>query len=260
MKVRDFIEKMNEFCPFDSAYSWDNVGLLVGDCDSDIKGIYIALDVSDEVIEHALEKNCNLILTHHPMIFKPVPRVVNSDMNGRRIISMIKNNMSYVAMHTNFDVYIMWKIVAEKLGFSDYKVLDITGEDGEEPIGIGSISLLKNPLSIEELAILIKEKMGLPFVTYYGDKKKVVSTVAVVPGSGKSEINTAILMGAEVLITGDITHHEGIDAEGSGLSIIDAGHDGLERIFINYMRDYLFSCFTDIIIETEPLDLKRRMV
>lgn len=260
MKVKDFLGKMNELCPFDCAYSWDNVGLLVGDAESDIKGIYIALDVNEDVIDKAKASGCNLILTHHPMIFKAVPRVVKSDMTGARIISMIKNDINYVAMHTNFDVHIMWKIVAEKLGFTKVRVLDVTNMGEKGAIGIGSISKLEHPVSLESLLNLTKEKMELPFVTYYGDPESLVSTVAVVPGSGKSEILTAIDAGADVLITGDITHHEGIDAVGMGLSVIDAGHDGLENLFIKYMGDYLFSLFTDIIVVEGLADIKRRMV
>lgn len=260
MNIKEFVGKMNELSPFFSAYEWDNVGLLVGDYDDEIKGIYIALDISDKTIESAKNTGCNLILTHHPMIFKPLSRVVESDMNGKRVRNLIKNDINYIAMHTNFDVHIMFRLVAERLGFSDIEVLDITEEEDGIPLGIGSVSNLENPVSLGALCNSVKEKMDLPFVTYYGDENAMVKRVAVVPGSGKSEIKTAISKGADVLITGDITHHEGIDAVGSGLFIIDAGHDGLENAFVSYMKDYIISHFKDIIVETETIDIQRRMV
>lgn len=260
MKVKEFVLKMNELCPFYSAYDWDNVGLLVGNTESEIKGIYIALDISDKVIDSAKESGCNLILTHHPMIFKPINRVVNTDMNGKRIMNLIKNDINYIAMHTNYDVHIMWKLVAERLGFLDAKVLDITEEENGVAVGIGSVCELEKPLSLRALCSEVKEKMDLPFVTYYGEENAPVKRIAVVPGSGKSEIKTALLKGADVLITGDITHHEGIDAKESGLNIIDAGHDGLENAFIYHMRDYIISNFQDIIVKTAPIDIQRRTV
>lgn len=260
MIIKDFLEEMNNLAPFESAYEWDNVGLLVGDPKEEITGIYLALDLDFDVIEGSKDSVCNLIITHHPMIFKPMNRVVSNDVNGKKIIDLVKNNLNYIALHTNFDVHIMWKLVAEKLGFKDFKVLDVTKEENGVPMGIGTVCDLPIPMALKELCELVKEKMNLPFVTCYGQDYSPVKRVAVVPGSGKSEIKKAIDSGADVLITGDITHHEGIDALDAGLTIIDAGHDGLENAFINYMKDYIISHFKDIIVVTKHGDLKRRMV
>ena len=259
MKVYEFLNKMDELAPFSSAYDWDNVGLIVGNKDCDVNRVYIALDISDHVITEAARHKCDLILTHHPMIFKPVKTITVDHSVGRYITQLIASGLDCVAMHTNFDVHVMGSIVAERIGFDRYSVLDIT-EDGKIPLGIGTISDLLEPISLLELAGYVRDAFPLPFVNYYGDPDTVINRVAVVPGSGKSEIRTAIEAGANCLITGDISHHEGLDALGEGLSIIDAGHYGLEHMFVEYMAKYIKKNLPNLTTFTEKTEFPRRIV
>ena len=104
MICSDIIQKIEERYPTRYALEWDNVGLLAGRMDKEIKKIYIALDATDEVIDEAVTWGADMLLTHHPMIFKPVKRVTDQDFIGRRLMKMIQNDLSYYAMHTNYDV------------------------------------------------------------------------------------------------------------------------------------------------------------
>lgn len=259
MKVQELLERLNILAPFSSALEWDNVGLLLGYTGADVKKIYVALDISDEVIANAARNKCDLIISHHPMIFKPINKVVSDDVTGSRIIEMIACGMNYIAMHTNFDVHVMGRIVSERIGFNRFSVLDETETGGRVPLGIGTVCELQEPIELAVLASHVRESFPLPFTTFFGDEDAIIKRAAVVPGSGKSEIKAAIEAKADVLITGDISHHEGIDAVAAGLNIIDAGHYGLEHIFVEYMEKYIRESMPGIEVVAEKKVFPRRL-
>ncbi|MCR4673712.1 MAG: Nif3-like dinuclear metal center hexameric protein [Lachnospiraceae bacterium] len=255
MKVSELIELLEEKAPSKDALDWDNVGLLVGDGQWQVNKVYIALDATDEVIDHAIEKGADMIITHHPMIFSKIDRVVADDFIGRRIIKLIEHHIAYYAMHTNFDIHGMGELAEKRLGLDHTIALDPCEIDGEYDVnvGIGRLgSLLDEPMLLKDYALKVKEAFRLPYVQVFGDENQFISTVALSPGSGKSEIDCAIRFGADVLVTGDIDHHSGIDAVARNLSIIDAGHYGIEHIFIEHMAMYLKGK-TAIDIFEEPI-------
>lgn len=127
------------------------------------------------------------------------------------------------------------------------------GDDSGNNQGIGRVGLLKHEMTLGECCELVKEKFHLPDVKVFGDIERKVTRAAISPGSGKSMIDTALQTGAEVLVTGDIGHHEGIDAVARGLDIIDAGHYGLEHIFIEDMAMFLESHLSCVKIEKQRL-------
>ncbi|MBO5303182.1 MAG: Nif3-like dinuclear metal center hexameric protein [Lachnospiraceae bacterium] len=253
MNGRELIQILEEQSPVSCACDWDNVGLLVGSPDKEVKKIYIALDATDEAIEEAVMVQADMLLTHHPMIFKGMKRVTSEDFIGRRIIKLIQKDMMYYAMHTNFDVMGMADLAAARLGLEESTVLDVTCMVEDKPEGIGRVGNLLTPMSLQRCAKFTEAVFSLEQVKVFGAPDKVVKKVAVSPGSGKSEIKNAILAGADVLITGDIDHHDGIDAVAQGLCIIDAGHYGLEHIFVDYMKEYLKKHCEDVEIFTQKL-------
>lgn len=230
---------LEELAPSELALEWDNVGLLVGDERQGIHTAYLALDATDEVIRDASRCGADILITHHPLIFRGMKRVTMDDFIGRRIQNLIRNGISYYAMHTNFDVCVMGKLAAERLELENGEVLEVTGSLQGNPCGIGHVGNLASPISLSECVNLVKGRFEVPQVTVYGDGKRQVQRIAVVPGSGGDEIELAIAARADVLITGDITHHKGIDGLAQGLCILDAGHYGLEHIFTDYMESYL---------------------
>ncbi len=242
MTVNELIALLEEDAPSKDALDWDNVGLLVGDGDWTVKSVYIALDATEEVIDHAIEKGVDMIITHHPLIFSNLNRVVATDYVGERVLKLIQNKIACYAMHTNFDIHRMGFLAEQRLGLDHTIALDPVAIDGGEDvnIGIGRIgSLLNDPVTLDEYARKVRESFALPYVRVYGNESQVVGTIAISPGSGKSEISKALKAGADVLITGDIDHHSGIDAVAQGLCIIDAGHYGIEHIFIEHMSMFL---------------------
>lgn len=253
MECKKVIEILEKQSPKSYACDWDNVGLLVGREDKEIQKIYIALDATDEAIEEAIANGADMLLTHHPMIFKGMKRVTQEDFIGRRIIRLIQNDMVYYAMHTNFDVMGMADLAADYLEISDTRVLEITSvsETGEE--GIGRYGSLKKEMTVRECCEEVKQAFSLENVKVFGDLERKVKTAAISPGSGRSVIPNALQAGVDVLITGDIDHHEGIDAVAQKLTVIDAGHYGVEHIFIPYMEQYLKREAKELEIAVQPL-------
>ncbi|GHU44517.1 GTP cyclohydrolase 1 type 2 [Clostridia bacterium] len=290
MLCKDIIKILEKQSPESYALEWDNVGLLIGDCNKEIRTIYIALDATDEVIRQAKEHKADLLLTHHPLIFKGLKKINTDDFIGRRIITLIQSDIAYYAMHTNFDVLGMAELSAQKLNLTETKVLSVTcvrdlkaeqaegigglgklsesvslkdyakneQEEGigrvgklsesvslkdyaknEQEEGIGRVGKLSEQMSLKDCVGQVKAAFSLAQVQVYGELTQKVHTLAISPGSGKSAIEAALQAKADVLVTGDVDHHMGIDAIAQGLAVIDGGHYGVEKIFIPYMKQFL---------------------
>lgn len=239
MKCADLIQILKKQADESYAYSWDNVGLLVGSLEKEIHKVYIALDASDEAVEEAAAIHADLILTHHPLIFQGMKRITHEDFIGRRVIAMIRADICYYAMHTNFDVMGMAQLAAKKIHLIHQTPLEVTGTVDTVTYGIGRVGELEKELSVADCCALVKSAFELHHVKVFSCGEKMLQRAAICPGSGKSYVSHAIKAGADVYITGDIDHHTGIDAAACGLTVIDAGHYGIEHIFIDYMAQYI---------------------
>ena len=239
MKCKDLIAKLEELSPAMYAMDWDNSGLLVGDEKQEVKKVLLSVDVTDEVIEEAIRAGADMIVAHHPLIFSKINKVVASDFLGKRIMKMIQNKICCYCMHTNFDVMGMADAAADELGLLQSEVLMVTYEDDISKEGIGRYGFLKDICSLRELAERVKHIFDLEQAMVYGDAEAEVAKVAISTGSGKSMVKYALQKDCDVIITGDIDYHTALDSVAQGLCIIDAGHFGLEKIFITYLQEYL---------------------
>ena len=249
MKCREITEILERDYPGSCAEEWDNVGLLAGDYNSEIKSILVALDATDETIEQAVVGGFDMLITHHPLIFGSVKQINGNSLVGRRLLKLIGNHITYYAMHTNFDIRGMAQLNEEQIGLINTNVLYETGEEDGNAEGIGRVGELKSTMSYMQLAEHVKTSLKIESVRCYGSCSEDVKKVAISGGSGKSVVNEAIKAGAQVLITGDIDYHTGIDAAAQGLYIIDAGHFGTEKIFMDYMTEKLEKLFPECRIE-----------
>ena len=250
MTCDEVISVLQKQAPESFAESWDNPGLLVGRRDKIVNKILIAIDATDEIIDRAVELSVDMLLTHHPLIFSPLKKINTDDFIGKRVIRLIQNDISCYAMHTNFDVLGMAQFSSDILGLTDTEVLEVTYEADGRVEGIGRVGYLQNVMSLRECCELVKKRFNIENVKVFGNPDCTIDRVAISPGSGKSMISHAISKGAGLLITGDIDHHDGIDAVANGLNIIDSGHYGIEKIFIPFMEKYL-SKNTDLTVYLE---------
>lgn len=260
MTCRDIIGIIEEAYPRSYAMEWDNVGLLAGRRDKEVHRIYLAVDATDAVVDEAIEKKADLLITHHPLIFGSIKKVTDEDFIGNRLVKLIQNDIAYYAMHTNYDVLGMAELSGIMLHMEDAEVLEVTAHsedceaDGKvSKEGIGRIADLRQSMTLKEYAEEVKRIFSLEHVRIFGDPERKLRRAAICPGSGKSVIGAAILKKADVLVTGDIGHHEGIDAVAQGLCIIDAGHYGIEHIFVEDMKRYLTERLSEIAVEGEPI-------
>ena len=250
MLCRDIMKVIETTYPRHAALEWDNVGLLVGRTEKEVHTIYVALDATDEVIADAISQGVDMLITHHPLLFSPLKKITDEHFIGSRVVKLLQHDISYYAMHTNYDVLGMAEKSGAILGLIDMEVLEMTDENSQK--GIGKVGYLPEEMTVAEISKLIKKKYSLDAVKVFGDLKKKARRIAISPGSGKHMSELALTKGAEVFVTGDIDHHEGIDAVAQGLVIIDAGHYGLEHVFIAEIAQFIHEKFPNVkVIETE---------
>lgn len=250
MLCRDIMNVIEITYPRGAALSWDNVGLLVGRVEKEVKKIYVALDVTDEVIDNAISLDVDLLITHHPLLFSPLKQITTEQFIGNRVVRLLQHDISYAAMHTNYDVLRMGELSGSTLGLMEMEVLELT--DPENGQGIGRVGKLPEELSLQACCELVKERFGLTGVKVFGEPELPVRRVAISPGSGKHMTELAIAKHADVFVTAEIDHHEGIDALARKLAVIDAGHSGLEQIFVPDMADFLQKRIPEVTVYTAP--------
>lgn len=245
MLCRDIIHRMEQDFPVETAMEWDNVGLIVGRYDKEVKRIYIALDVTDEVLADAVSKKVDLLISHHPLLFSSIKKINDVDFIGNRLITLIQNDISYYAMHTNYDVIRMGELAGNMLGLQELEVF--------EENGIGKIGCFEQELTLAKCCEKVKDAFHLSGVKVFGNLEKGIRRVAVSPGSGKHMSEIAIEKKADVFITAEIDHHEGIDAVARGVAVVDAGHYGMEHIFIADMKAYMETHFANVEIDAAKI-------
>ena len=252
MLCSDIIKVIEDTYPKEAALDFDNVGLLAGRTEKEVGCVYLALDATGPVIEDALKAGADMLITHHPLIFSPLKAVTDQDFIGKRILCLIQNDLSYYAMHTNYDVLGMAELSGRLMGREEPEVLDVTRVQDGKPEGIGRVGKLPVPLTLEECSAYVRHKLKLGPVKVFGSLDLTIRRMAISPGSGKSAVEPALEKGADVLVTGDMGHHEGIDAWEQGLSVIDAGHYGTEYIFMEDMEKFLARKLPGLKVVTAP--------
>ncbi|WP_058486358.1 Nif3-like dinuclear metal center hexameric protein [Defluviitalea phaphyphila] len=236
VKCKKIIEELNKLAPEYLAEEWDNVGLMIGDIDQEVNRVLIALDAIPEVIEEAIKEKVDLIITHHPFIFKPLKSITKNDAIGQSIYSLIKNNIGVYSAHTNLDIAFGGTndTLANLLELENISVLKEI-----DNYGMGRIGNLKNACTLEEYAKFVKEKLKISNIRVVGNPTKVINIVALTTGSGISYIQEAVNKKADLFITGDVKFHDAQKAKELGIALIDAGHYGTENIIIPVIKKYL---------------------
>ncbi len=234
MLLREWIEILEQIAPPELKESWDNVGLMVGDETEEIHSVLFALDATEEVVEEALSLGCNLIVTHHPLIFQPL-----SSLNRQRdakLFRLIENHVNVYSMHTNLDCARdgVNDRLAECFDLQDTKVLC-----SDEETGLGRIGRLREKMSFETFLTLVKSVLNIKYVRYVGDLNRDIRTVAVLGGAGGDYLSHAVQEGADVMVTSEIKHHIALYAQESGMALVDAGHFETENIVFEPLMEQL---------------------
>lgn len=250
MKLEKIIADLEKEYPSVLACGWDNPGLQVGRRDAAIKKVMVALDATDDVIAQCMKEEAQLLVTHHPLLMSGIRNVTLDTLTGGKALTLAEHQIAHYAIHTNYDVVRMTELAKKAMKLKDTKVLEATGiyEDGAV-YGIGCVGISSKKMTARDLSESVKKAFDLDRVRLFGDPDVQVGRIALSPGSGKSMIDSALAAGADVLVTGDIGHHEGIDAVDQGLLIIDAGHYGMEHVFIKDMVSWLEKHFQKLTVK-----------
>jgi dinuclear metal center YbgI/SA1388 family protein len=245
--LKKVIDIIDEIAPFSLAEKWDNPGLQIGSPGMVINKILVALDPTIETLKMAISVNAQLIITHHPLLFHPISHIDFNSFPGNFINESIKNNISLIAAHTNLDNAKMGvnQILAVKLGMTDWEILEPKGLNGTPGYGLGIIGYLVEPVDLCSYAIKVKECLNNKTVRVIGPDDSKISCVAAVGGSGRDYIAKAKEKGADLIVTGDIGHHDALNAKALGINVIDAGHFYTERAALTgFIEQIMEKCET----------------
>lgn len=238
-KVKDITEVIERLAPVELAEKWDNPGLMVGDFEQRVSTVFVCLDVTSENVRRAISEGADMIVSHHPLIFTPIKRVVEDDVTGSIICELVRNNISVYSAHTNLDHADggMNDVLADKFGLED--VRRFTEDECLGADGIGRIGRLETPMELADFVDFVKNVLGCRSIRSVGEPSENISTVALCTGAGGDGIETAFRAGADVYVTSDIRHHEAQLAYELGINLVDAGHFETENTICEFLTEYL---------------------
>ena len=225
-QIADFI---NERAPFETQLAYDNSGLLVGDPNREVTGVHFALDVTEHVIDEAVQNGANLIVTHHPLMFSPIKRLVETDHQSKLVCHLIREGISLIAAHTNLDQAVGGCNDALARAIS---LRDIAGD------GFVRVGTLPAPIPVQTLAASVSSALG-DVVRVMGDASTMVEKVGLCSGAGSDEWPAAAAMGAQAFLTGEVKHHVALEAAAAGMVMLEAGHHATEMPGIFALADAL---------------------
>ena len=208
MKIREVVDALERFAPLPLQEGWDNAGLQVGLTEAEVSGALLCLDVTESVVDEALQKGCNLIVSHHPLIFRALKHVTGATEIERTVIKAIRNNIAIVSMHTNMDNArggVNFKI-AEKMGLCDVRFI---GEDGAAADkGSGVVGELAASMAAKDFIGMLKTVFKVECVQCNRLLMRNIKRVAICGGSGAFMLDEAINSGADAFVTGEMHYHD----------------------------------------------------
>lgn len=258
--VQSICEFLEAFAPSRLAADWDNVGLLVGDRQATVQRVMTCLTITPSSAAEAIERDADLIVTHHPLPFRPLKRVTTDDVSGRLLLQLIRGGVAVYSPHTAFDSAAAGinQRFAEGLGLEQIRPL-VADDDQEEPeAGMGRFGTLTSKLTLEAFAKRLKDLLGLSQLKVVGSNDDRISRVAVACGSAGQFLDEARDANCDLLVTGETSFHTCLEAEATGIALLLTGHYASERFAVEQLAGVLTSQFehTDCWAsqrETDPL-------
>ena len=247
--VQTVCDAMNRIAPKYLAEEWDNPGLLVGDPHQTVNKILVCLDPSDEMIQNAIELGVQMIITHHPLIFKPIKSVRTDLPLGQKISSLIRNDIACFAAHTNLDSAAggVNDVLAKKIGLVDVKPFN-------EELTLGRIGNLQREMSAKEFAFHVKKLLKADHVRLINAGDFLIKKVGICGGAGSEFISKAKFLGADAFVTGDVKYHDAQSAIENKIHIVDAGHFATEFPIVKVLVKKLKEEFSRLNIAIEVLE------
>ena len=250
LKVKTILNWLNEISPFESAEEYDNVGLLVGSENAEVQQILVALDVTPGVLDEAEQHGVQLIVTHHPLMFRGTKRVLEDDYEGSLICRMIRDHISMIAAHTNLDqspLYSGSAALAKLLKLQNIR------QNGFMFVG----DLPDAPVRADVLRRRIAE-CEQDQVYQYGSDDALITTLGICGGAYDEGFDQARSMGAQAYLTGEVRHHNALAAAGSGFVLYQGGHFGTEAPLVPLLAEALQNAMNALQYDVEVYPSKCR--
>ena len=252
VKCQVVMDVLEQLAPKRLAEDWDNPGLLVGALNQNIRRILVCLDVSDKVVEQAVACQADMIVAHHPLIFKGLKKIRTDLSLGARLQQLLKHDIAVAAAHTNLDIAVggVNDVLAGAIGLEKLSTFVITSqaEDGTVE-SLGRMGTLPAPMAAADFARQVREALPAGYVRLVDAGARPVRKVALCSGSGAEFIHKAAFMGADAYVTGDVKYHEAQQAMELGMHVIDAGHFATEFPVVEVLRDRLAQELTEQGVE-----------
>lgn len=252
MIIEECISVLSDFFEITKQEKWDNSGAQILHSKEKIKGILCSLDCTSSVIDEAIVRECNLIVTHHPLFFDGVKSINTGTEKGSRIQQLISDGISLFSLHTCLD---------KKYWMNAASVFDVPFEgpvftDTDDCNGYGVLLKFKTEISVEHLCAIIKKNFYADFVRVTVQQNQHIKRVVFLPGSGGSFIDEVLAGGkADCIVTGDVSYHRAVDAIAAGVVLVDAGHFFTEKNYLAFLRNDISKCIGNdiqvIVAETE---------
>lgn len=254
MQISDILDILEAVAPPQLQESYDNAGLIVGDPAAAVTGVVFCLDSTEAVVGEAVRKGCNLVVAHHPVVFRGLKRFNGATYVERTVMQAIRKGVAIYAIHTNLDNVHQRGVnarIAQKLGLTDTRIL--APKPGLTEIGAGLLGRLPAPVGEKDFLQHLKSALRTGCVRHTALREKPVQTVAVCGGSGSFLLPEALRAGADMFVTADFKYHEFFDAEGR-LVIADVGHYESEQFTVELLYELIREKFPNFALHLTELN------
>lgn len=247
--VKEIYAKLQDVAPLGRKMDFDNVGFLVGIAEHPVHRILVSLDITDEVVQEAVETQAQLVVSHHPLFFS-LKSVTDSDRLGKKIVSLLTNQISAICMHTNLDAAEAGvnDALAKTAGLTNILLLTPEGEDLDgTPFSYGRIGWLSEDMAMGDYLAFIKERLQTDGLRYH-DAGRPVRKVAVVGGSGGSYLGSVAAQGCDTMVTADVKYDVFLEAKELGINLIDGDHFCTENVVTPVLEKMLNDAYPEITV------------
>jgi len=257
--VSDVNQFILEFAPPELAEDWDNVGLLVGDPDHEVNRVMTCLTITPESAAEAVGRRVDVIVSHHPLPFRPLKKLTTENTASRLLLSLIKAGVSVISPHTAYDSALegINAQLANRFGLAEARPL-IPCVPFDSNLGAARIAIAPEGQTLATLIDRAKSEFQVSNVRFVGSRERSVQQVALCCGSGGSFLESAIQAGCDALITGEATFHTCLEAKANNIALLLLGHHTSERFAVEHLAGVLTKRFQDLDVwasedEVDPL-------
>jgi dinuclear metal center YbgI/SA1388 family protein len=258
--VSEVCEYLDQLAPVDLAEDWDNVGLLIGRRTSEIQRIMTCLTLTPDVASEAVEQGVQLVVSHHPVLFRGAKTISDQSDEGRMLLGLIESGVAVYSPHTRFDS--AQQGVNQQLaeGFGLVDISAIRRSEAFPGLGSGRTGRLPSPTRLKEFLNVVRSVCGARYLEYCGDDEAVVRQVGVACGSAAEFLEDAAKLGCDTFVTGEARFHSALAARSKGVNLILMGHYSSERPAMEWLAVQLGQVFSGVDVaasqvECDPLKL-----